>query len=79
MARLTTFSRILITLLIVGGIGAALYYFGPGIKIGESKQLESISVSDKDVNNVTTSAELPLPSAQVSSKVANKPLTRIGA
>ena len=79
MARLTTFSRILITLLIVGGIGAALYYFGPGIKIGESKQLESISVSDKDVNNVTTSAELPLPSAQVSSKVASKPLTRIGA
>jgi len=79
MARLTTFSRILITLLIVGGIGAALYYFGPGIKIGESKKLESISVSDKDVNNVTTSAELPLPSAQVSSKVASKPLTRIGA
>ena len=79
MARLTTFSRILITLLIVGGIGAALYYFGPGIKIGESRQLESISVSDKDVNNVTTSAELPLPSAQVSSKVASKPLTRIGA
>lgn len=79
MARLTTFSRILITLLIVGGIGAALYYFGPGIKIGESKQLEGINVSDKDVNNVTNTAELPLPSSQVSSKVAGKPLTRIGA
>lgn len=79
MARLTTFSRILITLLIVGGIGAALYYFGPGIKIGESKQLEGINVSDKDVNNVTNTAELPLPSSQVSSKVASKPLARIGA
>lgn len=79
MARLTTFSRILITLLIVGGIGAALYYFGPGIKIGESKQLEGINVSDKDVNNVTNTAELPLPSSQVSSKVAGKPLARIGA
>jgi outer membrane protein OmpA-like peptidoglycan-associated protein len=79
MARLTTFSRILITLLIVGGIGAALYYFGPGIKIGESKQLEGINVSDRDVNNVTNTAELPLPSSQVSSKVSSKPLTRIGA
>ena len=79
MARLTTFSRILITLLIVGGIAGALYYFGPGIKIGESKKLEGIEVSDRDVNNVTTAAEIPLPSAQPSSKVASKPLVRIGA
>lgn len=79
MARLTTFSRILITMCIVGGIGAALYYFGPGIKIGESKKLEGINVSDRDVNNVINTAELPLPSTQISSKVASKPLTRIGA
>lgn len=79
MARLTTFSRILITLLIVGGIAGALYYFGPGIKIGESKKLEGIDVSDRDVNNVTTTAEIPLPSAQPSSKTASKPLARIGA
>ncbi|MBK6929990.1 MAG: OmpA family protein [Saprospirales bacterium] len=79
MARLTTFSRILLTLLIVGGVAAAVYYFGPGIKIGTSKQLEGIKVSDSDVNNVVTTAELPVPSTQVSTKVTSRPLVRIGA
>ena len=66
-------------MLIVGGIGFALFYYGPGLKIGQSKQLEGIKVSDQDVNNLSNTAELPLPSSQVSSKTAGRPLVRIGA
>ncbi|MCC6726058.1 MAG: OmpA family protein [Saprospiraceae bacterium] len=68
----------LIILLIVGIVGYLIVKFSPGLKIGESKQLEGISVSDEDVNNVTTSEELGLPSTQASSSVSSKPLTRIG-
>ncbi len=76
--KLTGLSKLLITLLIVGIVGFLIVKFSPGLKIGESQQLEGINVSEEDVNNVSTSAELPPPSIQASSKVSSKPLTRIG-
>ncbi|MBC6994775.1 OmpA family protein [Neolewinella lacunae] len=79
MARLTTFSKLLITLLIVGVIAYFLYQFAPGIKVEESRQLESIEVTDSDVNNVTDAAQIPLPGEARSQKVASQPLARIAA
>lgn len=75
-SKLTFFSKAAITLLTAGGIGAAVYYLSPGLRTSESKTLEKLEVTDKDVNNVTTSAELPLPSADLSN--SDKPLVRIG-
>lgn len=75
-SNLTFFSKAAITLLVAGGIGAAVYYLSPGLRTSESKTLEKLEVTDKDVNNVTTSAELPLPSADPSA--SDKPLIRIG-
>ncbi|MBL7762772.1 MAG: OmpA family protein [Chitinophagaceae bacterium] len=75
-SKLTFFSKAAITLLTAGGIGAAVYYLSPGLRTSESKTLEKLEVTDKDVNNVTTSAELPLPSADLST--SDKPLVRIG-
>lgn len=75
-SKLTFFSKAAITLLTAGGIGAAVYYLSPGLRTSESKTLEKLEVTDKDVNNVTTSAELPLPSADISN--SDKPLVRIG-
>lgn len=79
MAKLTPFSRILITAAIVGVISYLVIKFAPGIKIGEAKKLDSIEVSGDDVNNVSTSAELSLPSSNASSKVSSQPLVRLGA
>ncbi|MEK7256176.1 MAG: hypothetical protein AAB316_15600, partial [Bacteroidota bacterium] len=75
--KLTGFSKLLIVVLIVGIIGFLVVKFAPGVKIGESKQLEGIEVNEEDVDNVTASAELPLPSGNASGKISGKPLTRI--
>lgn len=76
-SRLTFFSKAMITLLVAGVIAGAVYYLSPGLKTSESKKLERLEVTDKDVNNVTTSAELPLPSAEISGTVSSKPLVRL--
>lgn len=76
-SNLTFFSKALITVLVAGGIGAAVYYLSPGLRIDESKKLDKLDVTDKDVNNVVTSDELPLPQSSLSSEVSSKPLIRI--
>jgi OmpA-OmpF porin, OOP family len=76
-SKLTFFSKALITLAVAGAIGAGVYYLSPGLRTDESKKLDKLDVTDKDVNNVTTSAELPLPSGEASSDVASKPLVRL--
>jgi OmpA-OmpF porin, OOP family len=76
-SNLTFFSKALITLLVAGAIGAAVYFIAPGLQVSESKTLEKIDVADKDVNNITTSDELPPPGNDASSEVSSKPLVRI--
>lgn len=76
-SNLTFFSKALITLVAAGAIGTAVYFVSPGLRIDESIHLTKLEVSDKDVNNVTTSAELPLPSAEQSTEISSKPLVRI--
>ena len=75
-SKLTFFSKALITLLAAGAIGLVVYSLAPGLRTSESKKLEKLEVTDKDVNNVTTSAELPLPTTEISG--SSKPLVRIG-
>jgi len=76
-SKLTFFSKALITILVAGGIGTAVYFLAPGLKTSESKKLEKLDVENGDVNNVTTSEEMPLPSADASSTAASKPLIKI--
>ncbi len=76
-SSLTFFSKALITLLIAGGIGAGVYFLSPGLRTDESKKLEKIDVADKDINNISTSDEMPLPSAETSTDVSAKPLVRL--
>jgi OmpA-OmpF porin, OOP family len=76
-SKLTFFSKALITLGVAGAIGAGVYYLSPGLRTDASKQLDKLDVTDKDVNNITTSAELPLPSADLSAEVASKPLVKL--
>lgn len=76
-SKLTFLSKALITILVAGGLGTAVYFLSPGLRTEESKKLEGLEVTDKDVNNVTTSEELPLPTEEASSDVSNKPVVKI--
>lgn len=76
-SKLTFLSKALITLIAAGAVGTAVYFLSPGLRTSESKKLDKLDVSDSDVNNVTTSAEMPLPGADISSTVSSKPLVRI--
>jgi OmpA-OmpF porin, OOP family len=77
-SKLTFFAKAIIVLLIAGSVGALVYYLSPGLKVGESKQLQGLDVSDKDVNNTSSTSELPLPQDAQSSEISDKPLIRIG-
>ena len=77
--KLTTLSELLIVILLLGVILGAVYYFAPGLRVGESKVLDGMNVDKQDVNNVITSDKMALPSKSRSTKVSNKPLVRIAA
>src|SRR5215212_5920766 len=76
-SSLTVFSKALITIIVAGVIGGAVYYLSPGLRVDASKSLEKIDVADKDVNNITTSAEISIPGTEQSTDVQSKPLVRI--
>lgn len=77
-SKLTIFSKALITITVATVIGLLVYVFSPGLRIDESKTLDKLEISDKEVNNITSSDEMPLPSSEISSEVSSKPLVRIG-
>jgi len=77
--KLTTFSELLIVIAGIGAILGGVYYVSPGIKTAVSKQLHGIELNQTDVNNVTNAAKIALPSTELSSEVADKPLVKIGA
>ena len=77
--KLTTLSELLIVIVILGGILGAVYYFAPGLRVGEAKQLDELNIDKNEVNNIITSDKLDLPSTKLSSEVKNKPLVKIAA
>lgn len=77
--KLTTFSELLIVVLGIGAILGGIYFLSPGLKTAVSKQLSGMDLNGGDVNNVTNAAKIPLPSKDISTEVASKPLVRIAA
>jgi OOP family OmpA-OmpF porin len=77
--KLTTLSELLIVIVGIGVILGGVYYLSPGIKTAVSKQLDGMELNSTDVNNVTNAEKIELPSKEISSEVADKPLVKIGA
>lgn len=75
--KLTTFSELIIVIAGIGAILGGVYYLSPGIKTAVSKQLNGIELNQTDVNNVTNAEKIALPSKEISSEIADKPLVRI--
>ena len=77
MAKLTTLSELLIVAVGIGGVLGGIYFISPGIKTAVSKQLNGMELNSTDVNNVTNAEKIELPSKEISTVVADKPLVRI--
>lgn len=71
---LTTGFEAVLMLVLIAIIGAAVYYIAPGLMVGESKALEGLNVDSQEIDNVTKSDMLPLPSNSPSLSVQDKPL-----
>lgn len=78
-SKLTTLSELLLVTVVIGLILGAVYYFSPGLRVGEAKQLEALNVNKDNVDNVVTSDLMELPSTSISSDAQKKPLVRIAA
>jgi outer membrane protein OmpA-like peptidoglycan-associated protein len=76
-SKLTVLSKALITLVVAGIVGAAVYFLSPGLSVAEAKKLDKLDISDKDVNNVITSEEQALPQDELSTEVSSRPLVKI--
>lgn len=77
--KLTTLSELIIVIILLGAILGAVYYFAPGLRVGEAKQLDQLNIDKNEVDNVTSSAKLDLPSTNISSAAKKKPLVRMAA
>ncbi len=77
--KLTTLSELIIVIILLGAILGAVYYFAPGLRVGEAKQLDELNINKDEVDNITTSDKLELPSNSLSNSVKNKPLVRMAA
>lgn len=75
--KLTTFAEALILGVILILVGVGVYIFAPGLRVNGSKAVNGLSVNNEKIDNKTQSAELPLPSKEVSTKVGSLPLVRI--
>ena len=75
--KLTTLSELLIVIVGIGGVLAGIYFVSPGIRTAVSKKLTGIELNNTDVNNVINADKIAIPSKEVSTEVASKPLIRI--
>ncbi len=78
-SKLTTLSELLIVIVVLGGILSAVYYYSPGLRVGEAKQLDQLNIDNVDVNNMSAVEMMELPSKNVSDIVSKKPVVRIAA
>ncbi|UII31273.1 OmpA family protein [Fulvivirga ulvae] len=78
-SKLTTLSELIIVIVVLGGILSAVYYYSPGLRVSESKQLDQLNLNKEEVDNVTTAEKIPLPDTDLSGEVKDKPLVRIAA
>lgn len=75
--NLTTGFEAVILLAVLAVVLGGVYWFAPGLRVSESKQMTALELNSDNLNNVTKGALLPLPSNVVSTKVVNQGLIRV--
>lgn len=75
--RFTTGAELLFILLVTGIIGTGAYYLSPGLRVEESKELETMAIDEGNIDNVSNTAIMDLPSDIPSVQAAKNPIVRI--
>jgi len=75
--NLTTGFEAVILVVVLAIVLTGVYYLAPGLRVGDSKQLEGMELSDDNIDNSTKSALIELPSTELSSIASEKPLVRV--
>ena len=75
--NLTTGFEAVILVVLLSIVLTGVYYLAPGLRVGESKQLKGMELSNDNIDNSTRSALIPLPSNELSELVSDQPLVRI--
>lgn len=75
--QLTKLTKGLIYVVVIGLVLGGVYWFAPGLRVSESKQLTALELNSDQLNNVTQGTKIPVASNTPSSKVSNQPLNRI--
>ncbi len=75
--RLTTATELLLMVVVVAVVSVGAYFFAPGLRVTEAKQLNALEMNSDNIDNVSKGKVLPLPSTDASTSVTNQPLARI--
>lgn len=75
--KMTTLMEGIILVLGLVVVGTGLYYFAPGLRVTDSQELSEFELNNDQLNNVTKSKLLPLPSSSTSTVVQSQPRVRI--
>jgi OOP family OmpA-OmpF porin len=75
--KFTTGFEILIVFFSLVIISGGIYWFAPGLRVIESKQLESMEIDKGNIDNVSKTAMLELPTTVPSIQAAKNPLVTI--
>lgn len=76
--KFTTLMEVIIIVGVLGILSTAVYIFAPGIGVSESKTLNGLEISSDQLNNTMSGKILPLPTDNISQKVADKGVMKIG-
>ena len=75
--RFTTAAEVILVVLILAVVGVGLNYLAPGLRVSASKQLEELVIDDKQLDNVTETGLIELPSTTPSNLVSSLPVTTL--
>ena len=75
--NLTTGFEAIIVVIGLVFIGGLAYWFTPGLRVTESKQLETMELDKSNIDNISKTAMIELPSTIPSVQAAKNPLIRI--
>lgn len=75
--KLTTGFEALILIVGLTVVLGGVYWFAPGLRVEESVELDGMEIDGENINNITQTGLMDLPTASISNAAARNPLIRI--
>ncbi len=75
--KMTTLLEGIVLVIGLTAVLGGVYMVAPGLRVGDSQELDEMVLNDDQLNNVTNTAMLPLPSTSTSTSIQSQPRVRI--